>query len=606
MEREDLLEKGFRLAHFLFRERTTAIYVLTSAFDKLNAQHGYESKRTYWRDKYLKRRIYRISREQADVLQWLIYFESEHYERQQERLGLQTEEDLVVRYVKFLVQTTTARSSFYVCVGLQRLLCRYTTAEAQKCYEFVADRYLGSDEYRRAKSVLIERIQTRFGDFLRLTKAGNGELTFESSDSGRWRELVRECLIAFTPWSTANNCLIPQGFNPQSHRLPHLLSGLGHKKQDQDEIEINRCNCFINPVCHRRLTHALGLDAPEERLALPNFSRSTTDKSEHELRAGPPDLKLTQEERSTIENKLDGEARRRHRVSATTVRILVDGNDVVGRDIGLGSEAAFEITEGARLIELITSDDGRELVLATQMVPLRHRLAGTPVTSIIPLRNSTLTFTFLPMAEGETRARVSLRFLPSKHGFILAINQITRHAQLAAGLKYAVVTSLCICMGWIASAVRHHSQLALLESQVADLSGKLSHEKVVREQLQATWNQTPSFQLVSDELRSRSAEGTEVPVVKINNGQSLVKLIIPVEVPARYHTALKPLLKDRTIFSEDIPQTQISADHAIVLYVPTSLFENTEDYSVVLSLLKEDRTASEMDSFTFRLVKQND
>src|SRR5215470_5610255 len=154
-KREDLLEKGFQLAHFLIPNRTIAIQILSAAMSKFKAQRSRETKRAYWRDKYLKRKITRIARDEGDLLQWLIYFAAEDFERQQERAGEQTTSDMVVRYVKYLVQMTTAMSSFYVNVGLHRLLHNYTTSEVQRSYETVTERFLGADEYRRAKSALM-------------------------------------------------------------------------------------------------------------------------------------------------------------------------------------------------------------------------------------------------------------------------------------------------------------------------------------------------------------------------------------------------------------------------------------------------------------------
>src|SRR5215471_18387925 len=110
IKREDLLENGFQLAHFLIPDRAIAIQILSAAMSKLKAQRTRETKRAYWRDKHLKRRITRIARDTADTLQWLIYFEAESFERKQEESGALTTRNMIVRYVKHLVQMTTAMS----------------------------------------------------------------------------------------------------------------------------------------------------------------------------------------------------------------------------------------------------------------------------------------------------------------------------------------------------------------------------------------------------------------------------------------------------------------------------------------------------------------
>jgi hypothetical protein len=77
---DDLMEKGFQLAYFIFPDRATAVQTLRNAMRKLKVQRSREKKRTYWRDKNMKRKITRTVRNDNDALQWLIYCESTHHE----------------------------------------------------------------------------------------------------------------------------------------------------------------------------------------------------------------------------------------------------------------------------------------------------------------------------------------------------------------------------------------------------------------------------------------------------------------------------------------------------------------------------------------------
>ena len=164
---EELLGRGFQLAYFVIPHRSLAIQILGDARSKLGVQRSREKKRVYWRDKYLKGKITRMAREDSDLLQWLIYFESEKYERQQEQTSPPPAEDMVVRYIKHLVEMTTAMSSFYVNIGLYRLLHDYSTAEVRRAYEWVSEHFAGDEEYRAVKGALINRLQERFERFLR-------------------------------------------------------------------------------------------------------------------------------------------------------------------------------------------------------------------------------------------------------------------------------------------------------------------------------------------------------------------------------------------------------------------------------------------------------
>ena len=114
---------------------------------------------------------------------------------------------MAIRYIKHLIQITTALSSFYVNVGVTRLLHNYSTSEAQRAYEMLTSRFLGPDEYRRAKSALMDKMSERFAGFLKIARVDHGELRFETSDNQeRWVDAVSDSLSVFTPWSTQGHC----------------------------------------------------------------------------------------------------------------------------------------------------------------------------------------------------------------------------------------------------------------------------------------------------------------------------------------------------------------------------------------------------------------
>ena len=100
-------------------------------------------------------------------------------EKEQEQADATTSEHMVVRYIKNLVRMTTSMSSFYVNIGLHRLLFSYSTSETQRLYESVTERFLGADEYRRAKSALMRKLLKRFAT-LKTCRTQHGELRFET------------------------------------------------------------------------------------------------------------------------------------------------------------------------------------------------------------------------------------------------------------------------------------------------------------------------------------------------------------------------------------------------------------------------------------------
>src|SRR5579871_573264 len=261
----DAIQRGFQLAFFLVPNRQAALEILASAMMKHHEQWNREQKRNYWRDKKLKRSIRRIARDRLDTLQWLICFEAEEHEKRHEETSGPSVEDLVVRYIKTLVQSTTVRSSMYVAVGVQRLLYGYSTPETQKAYEWLTNSYPGDEKYRRVKAAIMDELETRFHVFLRTFTKPNGERKFEISDGqSQWAGLVDRSLQLLIPWSTLRPC-------SQTDNLAAALSSDGGRSADPDRVEIRRCHVFIDPTCFSDLVRTLGLEDPGTRLALPAF-----------------------------------------------------------------------------------------------------------------------------------------------------------------------------------------------------------------------------------------------------------------------------------------------------------------------------------------------
>src|SRR5262249_21701898 len=130
-------------------------------------------------------------------------------------------------------------------------------------------RFLGSDEYRRAKSVLMVKIAARFGHLLRIAKIDHGEHRFEVSDNqSQWLNLAIKCLTAFTPWSSLANCAQFAADTRSRQALTRLVTD---RSDDRNESELKYCHMLIEPKCYYQLMKDLGFAAPETKLALPRF-----------------------------------------------------------------------------------------------------------------------------------------------------------------------------------------------------------------------------------------------------------------------------------------------------------------------------------------------
>ena len=601
---EDLTEKGFQLAYFIFPDRSKAVLILRDAINKLKAQRGRESRRAYWRDKYLKRAITRISREEGDTLQWLILYESDAFEKAQEALHQATLRGMVLRYIKSLVRMTCAMSSFHVNIGLHRLLHSYSTGETQQVYEAITDRYLGADEYRRAKSVLMGKIQERFGAMLKTCRTQHGEMRFESTDQqGLWPDLVEVCLREFTPWSTCNACPVPIDFGKTERKLPTRLSGEGASEADQNQIEINRCHAFIDPACYGRLVRALAIEQPSQKLDLPRFFMDTSDSSKHA--DGPPQpTKLSAEERTTIAEFTATQADRRRRTTPTNLIAVVDGKQLVQFDLAAKSARQFEIVEGAELLELWTHEEGEPLLLATHKIAYSVPQGMAPASFSLAFHGGAeLVLQIsgsIDALEGPRKAIISLTYRPY-------VREAGFPTWLRTAPKFALASLALVALGWFLGAAAHRRAFTGQPSP----PGFSEHAPVPTPAPaeMAKTHKPATYTLASDDLTTRGSGNSETPSVIVPQQSALIQLDLPVspaDAGKTFQAGLKPFLKDGDMLIENGLRTHRTAASATVVtfWMPSTFLQPNTDYVVDLRHQSASGAFEEVSSYTFRAVEE--
>jgi hypothetical protein len=268
------LNKARRLAFFLHRNQSLALKITAAALARVELMTARQDRRRAYTPK--KHRT-KVSLSPAQLLQSLIYCESELYEKQQESRVCKgfdpRSQDLLVRYVKHLVLISIQRNSFYLTLALCKFLYRYSTEETMAIYDLLSQdqgcRFDG-DYYRSRKGVMLKQLKARFGPLLSGCRGARGEQQFKCHQaSATETDLVRECLARFTLWNT--DCVVPDQFNSWEEELPDLHS-MDSGFDQETLVEVNRIHTVLHPECFLRLTQALGLDPPEQRLAIPNFS----------------------------------------------------------------------------------------------------------------------------------------------------------------------------------------------------------------------------------------------------------------------------------------------------------------------------------------------
>jgi hypothetical protein len=107
---EDWLGLAFDLAYFIHGNRDVARKVAVNAIAKLEVMANAQYKRLYYTPRASRSKVFMND---LQLLQRLVYVESEFYERRKEASADLSFEDLVIHYIKHLVRISVKRNSFY-------------------------------------------------------------------------------------------------------------------------------------------------------------------------------------------------------------------------------------------------------------------------------------------------------------------------------------------------------------------------------------------------------------------------------------------------------------------------------------------------------------
>jgi hypothetical protein len=386
---QEALTRAFNLAYFIHRDKQPSLLIAMGALSKLEVAAAAQDKRLYYTpagrapgDACHHRARTKVAMSEFHLLQRLVYVESEPYEKKDEEVGSITrleEEDMIIRFIKHLVRITTRRNSFYVALGLSRLLYQYSTNETAEIYDLViqdSDRFKDDYYYRSRKRRLIQELSERFGNLIKLARSKSGEERFESLDDSRGRvPLVSGCLDQFTPWNTT--CPLPARDDLRSDEIPSLKFD-GSDPDQEHPVEIRRMHSIIHPGCYSRLVTALSLDRAEKKLTVPRFAiNSSGDENGRpgDRTTAPP---LNNEDLILVASELAENARRRKTSSARLLAIKVDGAQVATIDLDRQTSASFQVDNGAELIEVVTRDATGDLLLATHLLSADEAIGPAP------------------------------------------------------------------------------------------------------------------------------------------------------------------------------------------------------------------------------------
>lgn len=604
---EDLWERAFQLAFFIVPDRAVAYEIAGRAVEKLGAQRSRERRRIYWRIRNVKLRIRRITRTDEDTLQWLVYLEAEAFEKEQEQGDRQTEIDMVIRYVKHLVQLTTGASSFYVNVGLNRLLRNYTTPEVQQIYEFTTEHYPASEEYRKVKGRLMNELSRRFGPLIKVRTSEYRELKFEAyEDQKRWLSIVEECLEFFTPWSSRRACLT--GKSDLAIGKPG--TGGQHRLSQKDGIETDRCHWFMHSPCYGELARRFEFDPPEERLAVPQFflhkNNGQDGDSSTAVRKVSP---LTDAEKQVLRGRIESSETRRRQASTQVLKIVAHGVVYAQLNPYRDEKRRFEIADGIRLLEVRDEIDSTDLTIATHWIDYTD-WAGIEAReyTVALAKGRELVFKITPAGAGsetegsatvevESRSRSSLAAWSDGSDSLMQLQR--RFPQ------YAFAAALLVCLGWLGATVRYRNMLTQQESIIQRMSKQTAAAETNPHKREQNRPLIATYFLSSEIPTVRGTGNQQEPVVSFAPGDSVVMLNLSIpQSTGLFRATLSSFVDEQELLRVN-QLKPVKTDRGWVVSFPLPSSSVTSDTDYLITLTPQDKTgrATPVSRFLFMVRK---
>jgi hypothetical protein len=463
---------AYELAYFIHVDKETACFVAEDAIDHLPMMLGKQE--TYrkppgllsgfWKGGERSRPIRRtLKLSEQQMLQWLVYQHSEPWERETEKgegLYLPTDEDMIVRYLKYLVFTTLRLGSFYVSLAIGQLLHEFDRRQTRLFYDILTQ----SDSARmkdmgyigKQRLELLKRVCQRFDGVIHTTKTPSGErqiVTQPTTES--IFNLVRECLRRFTPWETA--CIIKSGFEVTD--IPGLyFSGA---ETDEDKIEMDRIHTVVDPDCFalfaeglRQYARALPDDSQDKgcnfdstnQLAVPRFSNFSNGPSRGDRFPPPP---LTKADYVRLRRTLDARARRRRSFTPNRLFVYVDAANLQSIDLSRTNRVEFSVGTEAGVIEVQGGTEQEALTLATLLVEFDRIPTGGAFKDAVVLEGGQkieIELTPRRDSSGEVEsAQVLVSYSETRSMRLLSRRTSENHSENAGSLRQRLVWVLVTC-----------------------------------------------------------------------------------------------------------------------------------------------------------------
>lgn len=323
-------------------------------------------------------------------------------------------EDMIVRYIHFLIWKTMAWNSCHVLVGLGTLLYQYHPADIQAIAPDVVD------NARRAKSQLIKLLQKRFVK-LQISESRHGEKIVTRPPTDQEWEIVQRSREIFTP-----------GWVPHqpSHSIIKLF-GNNHL-----EFDWQRSHAIICPACDGLVilinaynsTFSEGskmkLNFSDDKHGVPNFDSSDLPNNRSTVdRFNAPEL--TEREVMLIQHSLKQNQNRRKKYRTGILRVYADGKEAGELNPRNNASLSLADLSSASYLQIFGEDREGELLLAVFLMPELELLQGERFQETIKLESGQkITIIVVPVIGEDEEIVAHARITYSESSVITLVGQL--------------------------------------------------------------------------------------------------------------------------------------------------------------------------------------
>ena len=437
------IDRAYKLAYFLVPDAARAEGVMTAAFVAFLA---------------LKKGNNNTAPDSI-LLQRCVFRESESDEIADEQSHKSEPEDLIVRYIKLILNKTYERESRYTALGIGCYMYRY---ETDNILDLDADFFSPNNIYR-VHNYIEKWIKYRFPVLIDKTAPrGTSPVLLREPRSGE-ETLAYETLQYLTPWDT--DCLFPDSpltfFAQQvrDHSKARCREGgrCEFAKDDgpcRNQVQLQSFGGIITAVCEWARRHALTdpscvglarlmreynrglslsahglrdeygfhaedirMQEPDDMLRVPDFPDSDGPRRTERDRFNPPPLSA--DKIAGFQRMFERHQGRSRSYRTGVLQVRVDGEDRARFDPRADSCPPLRVWTGASYLDIYGTDGDGPLLLAAVAL---YDLAMVEGTHEVTLDSGQrLLFTVFDMDEDGEQFRIQLAYEEAWHALPQAL-----------------------------------------------------------------------------------------------------------------------------------------------------------------------------------------